>query len=80
MYHSLGMEPLENETLVYVCLNCGRRSCDRSGIMGLTPGWSASCSKEAVQLPSDALKPNGRGLVVAISRKALLRSRVASFN
>lgn len=62
-----------NPALVYVCLNCGRRSGDRHGYQALTPGWTRSCTRAAVRLPSGALKLNGGGLVQAV-RKGDIRA------
>jgi hypothetical protein len=66
--------------LVYVCLGCGRRSCDRMGIFVLTKGWGASCAKRAILLPSSSLKLDSQGLVKAVSKEALLEARRVSSN
>ena len=58
---------------VYVCLSCGRRSFDRLGYSALTSGWGTSCTRAAVRLPSKACQVDSRGVVVAVSREAILR-------
>jgi hypothetical protein len=58
---------------VYVCVNCGRRSLDRSGHFELTSGWNQSCAKAAIRLPASSLKLDERGLVVAINREIILK-------
>lgn len=63
--------------LIYVCLNCGRRSWDLLGANALTSGWSQSCTKAAVRLPSEALKIDRQGLVSAVRRSDILALRNA---
>lgn len=68
------------ESHVFVCLACGRRSCDRSGILALNPGWNFGCARRAVLLPSSSLKLDGSGLVVGIKRSALLIAHRSTAN
>lgn len=68
------------ESHVFVCLACGRRSCDRAGILALNPGWNSGCARRAVRLPSSALKLDGYGLVIGVKQSALLSARELSIN
>jgi hypothetical protein len=65
---------------VYVCLNCGRRSYDRLGRNALIPGWSRSCTKAAVRLPSKALELNHQGLVRAVQKGAVVALQKVSLS
>jgi len=67
-------------THVYVCLNCGRRSYDRLGHQALIPGWSQSCTKAAVRLPSNALKLDHRGVVCAVRKRDVIALRKISLS
>lgn len=63
---------------VYVCLNCGRRSCDPLGYHALTRGWGRSCSQAAVRLPSEALHVDDRGVVLSIRKDAITRLQASA--
>jgi hypothetical protein len=65
---------------VYVCLNCGRRSLDRLGCCELTPGWTHSCTRASVRLPSAALELDDRGLVIAVDENIILETALRSWN
>ena len=62
---------------VYVCLNCGRCSCDRQGHQPLASGWSVSCTRSAVRFALADLNLSAQGIVSGIRLRAIeaIRSR-----
>jgi hypothetical protein len=59
------------EEQVYVCLNCGRCSCDQAGRRALSAGWGRSCCKAAVRFSIEDLCISPQGIVQYVRKGAV---------